>query len=101
MDFMASAVQLAGEKVYEVGRYSTPNQVLFEEGSIHSHMYVQLFIFQEVFESGRAGSAHTIKTLLLPLLKICTTGQTSYTRSWDIKSLDLELQLTASPKILG
>lgn len=98
---MATPVQLAGEKVYGVGRYSAPFQVLFEEGSVHSHMYVQLSILQEVFESGRAGSAHTIKTLLLPLLKICTTGQTSYTQSWDIKSLDLELQLTASPKILG
>lgn len=64
-------------------------------------MYVQLFIFQEVFQSGRAGSAHTIKILLLLTLQICTTGQTSYAQSWDIKSLDLELQLTASPKLLG
>lgn len=74
---------------------------MFEERAIHSHMYVQLFIFQKVFESGRAGSAHTIKILLLLILKICTTGQTGYTQSWDIKSLDLELQLTASPKLLG
>ena len=64
-------------------------------------MYIQLFILQEVFQSGRAGSAHTIKILLLLTLEICTTGQTSYTQSWDIKSLDLELQLTASPKRLG
>jgi len=94
-------VQSAGEKAYEAGRYSVPFQVVFEEGAIHSHMHVQLFILQEVFESGRAGSAHTIKILLLLILKICTTGQTSYTQSWDIKSLDLELQLTASPKLLG
>lgn len=94
-------MQLAGEKAYYVGRYPVPFQVVFEEGAVHGHMYVQLFIFQEVFESGRAGSAHTIKILLLLILKICTIGQTSYTQSWDIKSLDLELQLTASPKLLG
>lgn len=94
-------MQLAEEKAYEVSRYFAPFQAVFEEEAICSHMYVQLFIFQEVFESGRAGSAHTIKILLLLILKICTTGQTSYAQSWDIKSLDLELQLTASPKLLS
>lgn len=50
--FIADPMQLAGEKAYEVGRYSAPFQIVFEEGAIHSHMYVQLLISRRCLSQG-------------------------------------------------